>query len=58
LAADPEFVIQNYRELGVGVLPGFFIGIIAGSIFLTWLYRASGGSILIVSLWHATAPSM
>jgi membrane protease YdiL (CAAX protease family) len=48
------FVIENYRELGVTFLPGFFIGIIAGSIFLAWLYRASGGSILIVSVWHAT----
>jgi membrane protease YdiL (CAAX protease family) len=48
------FVIENYRELGVGFLPGFFIGIVAGSIFLAWLYRASGGSIFIVSVWHAT----
>jgi membrane protease YdiL (CAAX protease family) len=48
------FVIENYRELGVSFVPGFFIGIVAGSIFLAWLYRASGGSIFIVSLWHAT----
>lgn len=47
-------VIQNYRELGLAYLPGFFIGILAGSIFLTWLYNASGGSVLIVALWHAT----
>jgi uncharacterized protein len=48
------FVIENYRALGTDFLPGFFIGIIAGSIFLAWLYQASGGSIFIVSLWHAT----
>lgn len=48
------FVIESYRELGLSVLPGFFIGIIAGSIFLAWLYRAAGGSILIVSVWHGT----
>lgn len=47
-------VIENYRELGISFLPPFFIGIIAGSILLAWLYRASGGSILIVSVWHAT----
>ena len=47
-------VIENYRELGAGFLPGFVIGIVAGSVFLAWLYRASGGSILIVSVWHAT----
>ncbi len=48
------FVIENYRELGMTFLPGFFFGVIAGSIFLGWLYRASGGSVLIVSVWHAT----
>lgn len=48
-------VIQNYRELGrPQILPGFLIGILAGSIFLTWLFDASGGSVLIVALWHAT----
>jgi len=24
------------------------------SYLLTWLYRASGGSVFIVALWHAT----
>ena len=48
------FVIQNYRDLGVGFMPGFLIGIMAGSIFLTWLYDGSGGSVLIVAVWHAT----
>jgi membrane protease YdiL (CAAX protease family) len=48
------FVIENYRQLGLAVLPGFFIGIVCGSILLAWLYRASGGSVLIVAVWHAT----
>jgi len=48
------FMIANYRELGLSLIPGFFLGILGGSILLTWLYRASGGSILIVALWHAT----
>jgi len=48
------FVIENYRELGINFVPGFFIGIVAGSVFLAWLYRAAGGSILIVSIWHAS----
>lgn len=46
-------VIQNYRDLGMKVLPGFLIGILAGSVFLTWLYDATK-SVLIVALWHAT----
>ena len=45
-------VIANYRELGPSVLPMFFLGILSGSVFLAWLYRASGGSILICALWH------
>jgi uncharacterized protein len=48
------FVIENYREMGLAIVPTFTFGIVAGSIFLAWLYRASGGSVLIVALWHAT----
>jgi membrane protease YdiL (CAAX protease family) len=48
------FVIENYKELGAAILPMFFLGIVAGSVFLAWLYRASGGSILICALWHGT----
>jgi uncharacterized membrane protein YdjX (TVP38/TMEM64 family) len=28
------------------------IGLIAGSFVLSWLYRGSGSSILLVSVWH------
>ena len=45
-------VIANYRELGPSVLPMFVLGILSGAVFLAWLYRASGGSILICALWH------
>jgi membrane protease YdiL (CAAX protease family) len=48
------FIIQNYRELGATFLPGFVLGILAGSIFLAWLYNRSGGSIFIVAVWHTT----
>jgi membrane protease YdiL (CAAX protease family) len=36
----------------IGMIIGFLIGVLAGSIFLTWLYNSSGGSILIVAVWH------
>jgi membrane protease YdiL (CAAX protease family) len=36
------------------MVPGFFLGILAGAIVLTWLYNGSGGSILAVALWHAS----
>ncbi len=35
-----------------GMLIGFLIGVFAGAVFLTWLYNSSGGSILIVAIWH------
>lgn len=33
-------------------LPGWLLGMLAGAIFFTWLYNSTGGSILIVSLFH------
>lgn len=30
----------------------FLVGVLAGTITLTWLYNSAGGSILIVALWH------
>ena len=35
------------------VLPGSVIGLLAGSILLTWLFEGTGGSVLLVALWHA-----
>ncbi len=37
---------------GPGTLVGFLLGVLAGAVFLTWLYNSSGGSILIVAVWH------
>jgi membrane protease YdiL (CAAX protease family) len=37
---------------GPGTLVGFLLGVLAGAVFLTWLYNSSGGSILIVAIWH------
>jgi len=35
-----------------GMLVGFLVGLLAGAVFLTWLYNSTGGSILIVAIWH------
>ncbi len=48
------FILETYRGLGVAVIPGFFLGLACGAVVLTWLYNRSGGSILIVALWHGT----
>ena len=44
-----------YRfEFGIGQVIGFFIGLFAGAIWLTFLYNSTGGSTLMVALWHTT----
>jgi membrane protease YdiL (CAAX protease family) len=36
----------------VSILPGFLTGLLAGAIVFTWLYNSTGGSILVVAVWH------
>ena len=48
------FYVPSYVALGPRIVPGFFIGILAGSIVLTWLYNSSGGSVFAAVLWHAS----
>jgi len=48
------FYLPSYAAIGPAIIPGFFLGILAGAIVLTWLYNSSGGSVLAVALWHAS----
>jgi CAAX protease family protein len=48
------FYVPSYAAIGVRIVPGFFLGILAGAIVLTWLYNRSGGSVLAAILWHAS----
>ncbi len=42
-----------YRfEFGIGQVVGFFIGLFAGAIWLTFLYNSTGGNTLMVAFWH------
>jgi membrane protease YdiL (CAAX protease family) len=48
------FYVPSYTAIGLRILPGFFLGVLAGAIVLTWLYNSSGGSVLAAILWHAS----
>ena len=49
----PRFwVVDNFRDFGVGGTIGWVVAIGFGSVFLTWLYASANHSILIVALWH------
>jgi uncharacterized protein len=47
------FYLPNYMSFGV-MLPGFAIGVAAGSVVYTWLYERTGGSILAAALFHGS----
>jgi pimeloyl-ACP methyl ester carboxylesterase/membrane protease YdiL (CAAX protease family) len=48
------FYVPSYTAIGLRILPGFFLGVLAGAIVLTWLYNSSGGSVFAAVLWHAS----
>jgi len=46
------FYLDTYMAISPYVIPGFALGVVSGSIILTWLYNGSGGSALMAVLWH------
>ena len=46
------WLVDSYRSMGV-MSAGWLVGLIAGSVVLTFLYREGRRSILLVAAWHA-----
>jgi uncharacterized protein len=46
------FYLDTYVNLGLAAFPMFALGVLAGGIVLTWLYNTTGGSVLMVAIWH------
>ena len=49
----PIFFFQSsFNDFTVARVVGWTIGLTAGSVVLTWLYRGAARSILLVAVWH------
>jgi membrane protease YdiL (CAAX protease family) len=46
------FVIATYRDFEPFEYVGMVLGLTCGAIVLTWLFNRSGGSVLLVVVWH------
>lgn len=46
------FYHDTYQNLGWVMLPAFAFGVLCGAVLFTWLYNGTGGSVLMVALWH------
>ena len=48
------FYLETIEDLGgIIIIPGFLVGVLFGAVLFTWLYNGTGGSILMVAIWHA-----
>jgi membrane protease YdiL (CAAX protease family) len=48
------FVADTFRSMPVAMIPMWLLGLVAGSIFLAWLYNRGNRSVLLVAAFHGT----
>ena len=46
------FYKESFMSRGIPMTIMWFLGLFSGAIVFTWLYNSTGGSILMVALWH------
>lgn len=46
------FLVPGYRTGGAGSLFVFFLGLLAATFWLTFLFNSTGGSVIAASVWH------
>ena len=48
------FFFYRFEFGGPGTVIGFFLGLLAGAFWLTFLFNSTGGSVKVVAGWHVT----
>jgi membrane protease YdiL (CAAX protease family) len=46
------FFVYRFDFAGPGTVVGFFVGLLAGAFWLTFLFNSTGGSVRVVAAWH------
>ncbi len=46
------FYHETYTGMSWFILPGFIFGVLCGAVIFTWIYNGTGGSVLMVAVWH------
>jgi len=48
------FALAGYEQMAAATIVGFFLAMLGGAFVLTWMFNSTGGSVLVVALWHAS----
>ncbi len=46
------FFVYRFDFGGPDMIVGFFVGLLAGAFWLTFVFNSTGGSVWVVALWH------